>query len=561
MSSNQSLPNHFLKLLTPTILEASFHYNFFEPSELVEELPKSSFETTTDAEILKISKRTPRFNRLDITPNFSRFLERKIDLLNNAEITYSQNDFSKIPVSSLNLQDTEVDNRTLETIQRSARLREINGSLTDVSLRLSKEIPGINSNLLQEFAANTELFLNSTFSQGDKEITNDELITSQNYEFSINSRYIFDALSKRLKVPFGNYALTTEISRVFQIQDKIRKLNQFSGGSSYLVELSPLNFEETLESSSLNELFLAGIAVFRKEVFSTNNEDIRLLDIIQPNSTRYLDFQIKTNTKYSYFLSNVYLAKIASKSSETFDPGVAEFLLFSSISNSKTVKTIDKIPPPPPVDFIPRWDYQERCLVISWSMPVNSQRDIKYFQVLRRNNIQEPFELLVEYDFNDIEGFVSRGDIPSQENTRVFNSLFTIFIDKEFRKNSDFIYTLASIDAKGLVSNYSEQLRIRFDIVKNRLIVEQISPSGAPRIYPNAFIKQDLFIDSIITKNNKHISVYFDPEYLKIVDKDKNDLGLILNKDKGRYVISVIDIDRGQSIKIPLSIQDLRESK
>lgn len=194
-------------------------------------------------------------------------------------------------------------------------------------------------------------------------------------------------------------------------------------------------------------------------------------------------------------------------------------------------------------------------------MPVNSQRDIKYFQVLRRNNIQEPFELLVEYDFNDIEGFVSRGDIPSQENTRVFNSLFTIFIDKEFRKNSDFIYTLASIDAKGLVSNYSEQLRIRFDIVKNRLIVEQISPSGAPRIYPNAFIKQDLFIDSIITKNNKHISVYFDPEYLKIVDKDKNDLGLILNKDKGRYVISVIDIDRGQSIKIPLSIQDLRESK
>lgn len=561
MSSNQSLPNHFLKLLTPTILEASFHYNFFEPSELVEELPKSSFETTTDAEILKVSKRTPRFNRLDITPNFFRFLERKIDLLNNTEITYSQNDLSKIPASSLNLQDTEVDDRTLETIQRSARLREINGSLTDVSLRLSEEIPDINSNLLQEFAANTESFLNSTFSQGDKEITNNDLIRSQNYEFSINSRYIFDALSERLRVPFGNYALSTEVSRIFQIQDKVRKLNQFSGGSNYLVELSPLSFEETFEPSSSNELFLAGIAIFRQEVFSTNNEDVRLLDIIQPNSTRYLDFQIKTNTKYNYFLSNIYLAKVASKSSETSDPGIAEFLLFSSISNSKTVKTIDRVPPPAPADFLPRWDYQERCLVISWSMPVNSQRDIKYFQVLRRRSIQEPFELLVEYNFNDIEGTVRRSDTPSRENEKTFNSPLTIFIDKEFRKNSDFIYTLASVDAKGLVSNYSEQLRIRFDTFKNRIIVEQISPSGAPRIYPNAFIKSDLFIDSIITKNNKSAIVYFDPEYLKIVDKDKNDLGLILDKDKGRYVLSVIDIDRGQSIKIPLSIQDLRESE
>lgn len=559
MITEQSNPVHVLDLVVPEIKSASFIYNFFEPNELIDESLPPVTETTSDADLLKTFRKLPRFNQIEISSNFTRALSTSLDLTELLERIYSQNDLARTTSAEILVQDTEISERVLKTIERSARIRGIDGSLTDISLELSKSVTGINTNLLQSFSSNINSFLNSSFYQNDKKITNEKLIQDRRQSFQINSRYAFDTISTKEKIPFGGYAMSPILNRAIQHQQLSRKTNQFSGGDRFSVELSPIRFDEIATDASNNELFLAGIAVFRQEILPSEGDVFRLLDIIGPNSKNYLDFRIKTNTKYSYFVSNIYLARISSKSSETGESGTADFLFSSSPSNVETLSTIDKVPPPPPSDFLPRWDYQERSLVISWSMPVNPQRDIKYFQVLRRNNIQEPFELLVEYNFNDIVGFVERSDIPVSENERTLTSPLTIFIDNEFRKSSDFIYTLASVDAKGLVSNYSEQLRIRFDSIRNRLVVEQISPSGAPRIYPNAFIKQDLFIDSIITKNIRNATVYFDPEYLKIIDDDNNDLNLILNKEKGRYVLSVIDIDRGQSIKVPLTIQDLRE--
>jgi len=562
MKTNQSSPIHFLDLAIPEIKEFSFVYNFFEPKELVEEQKKPNLTTSSDENILKNSRKFPRYNQLNIISNFPNIEELKLEegesLIDKIDQIYSQNDLSKISTSTLLLSDTEVSQRAQRTILRSGRIREINGSLTDISLKLSEDISFVNPNLLQEFSGKIESFLNASFNKNNALIESNESIKNVNSAIQINSRYVFDVINSREKVPFGNYSILSDINKSRQIQEESRRINQFAGKSNYIVELSSLDFELTDEYTTFNRLSLVGIAIFRKEKLSIDADEFRLLDIVPPTASYYRDFEIKTNTKYDYFVSNVFLAKIGTSSSEFAEPGIARFLLMSSYSNPVSISTVDKVPPPPPADFVPRWDYQERCLVLSWSMPVNSQRDIKYFQVLRRRNIQEPFELLVEYDFNDIEGFIERGDVPLQGNQRTLNSPLTIFIDKEFRKNSDFIYTLVSVDAKGLVSNYSEQLRIRFDSIRNRILINQISPSGAPRIYPNAFVRSDLFIDSIIEKNKRKMSVYFDPEYLKIIDDDNNDLNLIRKKDDGRYLISVIDIDRGQIIKIPLTVQDLR---
>ena len=72
-----------------------------------------------------------------------------------------------------------------------------------------------------------------------------------------------------------------------------------------------------------------------------------------------------------------------------------------------------------------------------------------------------------------------------------------LYRDAEFTKESDFIYCLASVDARGFTSNYSAQFRVTFDTFKNKINVELVSQSGAPKPYPNMYLNKDLFVDTM----------------------------------------------------------------
>jgi hypothetical protein len=118
---------------------------------------------------------------------------------------------------------------------------------------------------------------------------------------------------------------------------------------------------------------------------------------------------------------------------------------------------------------------------------------VKKFQVFRRASIDEPFQLLKMYDFDDSE-------IKAEENETVFQGLVevqsnpsTLYIDPDFKKDSKFIYAVVSIDAHGLTSNYSDQFEVTFDRFKNRVIKKRISASGAPKPYPNMYLSADTF--------------------------------------------------------------------
>ena len=102
----------------------------------------------------------------------------------------------------------------------------------------------------------------------------------------------------------------------------------------------------------------------------------------------------------------------------------------------------------------------------------------------------------------------------------------------------------------------------------DKLLVEQVSPSGAPRQYPNMYLKGDFFLDSISKNGLRNIRVYFDPDYLKVVknisedseigSEDTQDLALLSTKEynMGSYKISVIDLDRSQNSVLELQISD-----
>ena len=167
--------------------------------------------------------------------------------------------------------------------------------------------------------------------------------------------------------------------------------------------------------------------------------------------------------------------------------------------------------------------------------------------------------MLMEYDFNDSLALPIRYENILPGNTQKQSSPMTMYFDTDFKKDSDYIYAVACVDARGFVSNYSQQLRATFDIIRNKLVIELISPGNAPRPYPNVFLRGDIFLDSIVVKGKRRFKVYFDPEYLKLVDRTNNNMGLFHIENEGRYNISIIDVDRAENLNIPLTIKDLRK--
>jgi hypothetical protein len=51
-----------------------------------------------------------------------------------------------------------------------------------------------------------------------------------------------------------------------------------------------------------------------------------------------------------------------------------------------------------------------------------------------------------------------------------------------------------------------------------------------------------------------------DPEYLKLVDRDDNDLGLFRLSENGKYKVSIVDTTRAESTNVELAIKDLRKT-
>ena len=142
------------------------------------------------------------------------------------------------------------------------------------------------------------------------------------------------------------------------------------------------------------------------------------------------------------------------------------------------------------------------------------------------------------------------------------------FIDEDFKvdpkslKSSRFIYTIVSIDAHGMSSNYGSQFEINFDFFKNVLMKKLISSPGAPKPYPNLYVKIDAFKDVIKTNgvNSTKLKIYFMPEYFKILKED----GLIqrmisTRQDNAYYKIQFINLQNQKGDSLKITIDDPHE--
>ena len=550
-------------MLMRIILEmCQFFYNFFTKDECVTESRSPSTESTVNEK--DRARKSPRYVTLHF--NVQHEVEKVktnelITVKSNINKIYGAEDIGNTSATTVLTQDSSISDRLHQTIMRSANLRNIKGNMTDISQELGKILgPAVDRNFLQTLSVSySEAGAYFVSDRNTIAIDKFEDVKQNPISYTVNDKFIFDLISNSENTSvvgqttsFGFLAEKTK-----EIQDRCRSTPAAIASSDFVTIFEPVDVSETTVGEFVAGITNVATLVYRSEIKQDGSLDSKLIDVISPESSSYVDYNVKLGSQYNYWLHAVYKVIVTALSSDTGDVLKAEILFQSKPSNASIVFLFDDVPPEPPADFNIRWDYQNSNLTLSWSFPVNPRLDTKYFQVFRRKTIDEPFELLIEYDFNDSLKQPTRFENVSKNLTTKVTSPYNIYIDTLFKKDSKYIYAVACVDARGLVSNYSHQFEVTFDKIKNTLIKKSISPQGAPRQYPNIFIKQSFFQDLILTSKKRRANIYFDPEYLKLKSTDGSIVDAVRIDGTGGYCINILDVTRGQVISVPITIIDL----
>jgi hypothetical protein len=285
--------------------------------------------------------------------------------------------------------------------------------------------------------------------------------------------------------------------------------------------------------------------------------------IENPNARSAIDFQVKYGTTYSYSIRAVAAVDFPAFNEDTGQVLTVTSLVASRGTPRRTVECVERVAPPPPADFNVTWDFTEEAPRLAWGFPVNTQQDIKKFQVFRRRTINDPYQLIREFDFNDAEPRLP--DLEEPEGRLVIRTPGdprTVYLDRGFDKDSTWIYTICSIDAHGLTSAYTTQFEVRFDRFKNKIQKRVISGAGAPKAYPNLYLEQDLFIDTIKDSGHTHMKIVFNPELLELRNRRGTNLELLsTNQTGGRYRLQLINVDFQKQQELDLFIDDRRTER
>jgi len=307
-----------------------------------------------------------------------------------------------------------------------------------------------------------------------------------------------------------------------------------------------------------------GFLITRVQIDETGNETDKKEWIIgNPNSREYFDKSVVYGKSYAYEVRAVYRMVI---------PSITRYNVFylQTLVASKPVRAYivaQEVAPPPPPDHIKfLWDRIENKLQIIWNMPYNPQRDIKRFQIFRRESVNNAFELIHEIRFHDnISPEFVQGVLENIPNNLWVNSQSTDFpektyVDHDFTKESRYIYALCSIDARYYTSGYSEQFEVYFDKIRNKLVSKQISPRGAPKPYPNLYLTDEEIVKpelSISGIRSKRMNLIFSPQFYYVKRQNR-----VLNSPKvlksgvGKYNFHILNIDNQKDSTVEVSIAD-----
>ena len=580
-------------------LAAKFVYNFYTRDETTNETPQNSLPSSiTLSQDLEQDKKNQRFIPRKVVLSWNEVkIGNRPDLIGSVSIGEKINfvqyeeTLSGDLFSSVTFKDNGTDGkityairRALEEIVKSQGLPPVN-NMNASPLDLVKVLNSITSTSIEgNFLAESFLELINTDGGArfldkpklDKTVqTMSERLKDVKLKVSINNKFIHTVLSASAQENDNIYGDETmavlPVASNIQANAMIMQASNLISATEYETDLNGyLSFEERVSTDITNIYQNIGYILTRTEYPPAGGiGKVSQIIIENPAICRYIDYNVKYGTKYSYAIRTVFLVKLAALA-DTGNMGLVTFLIASQACTETSVDCREFRPPEPPTDFNIAWDYNIGRPRLTWNFPIDSQRDTKYFQVFRRASINEPYQLIKMYDFNDSTTPLKITDLlefnidPTLvENLRNKDGSAlpkSIYLDLSFDKEHDAIYTVAAVDAHGQTSNYSTQLRITFNKYKNKLVKELISITGAPKAYPNFFYNKDTFVNSIRTSGVSKLDIYFNPEYLKVIDRANHDLEFIKTNGKKNvgtydYQLQLINIDLQKDVKINIDLE------
>jgi len=622
IAGETSLPSNPVTVIDipePEDIGSEFFYNFFMRNEAVNSDGASIFidpKTTENYEkrFLTLRDNIPRFARiswkkpemskdagsigknttiqdsLPIPPDEMTSLNSNVSIENNKNSLLFEEAITNGSFSAVHLKDVNLDNKfyTLAsgTIERFSPEKLWAVITNDVgSNKFYSEVGFVNPD--EPLNEKTTQALSHILSDGyihtardGEDLINETFFGPKSLEISFSLNNLFagtvmrgssegsvGVFSEEIKSLVGN-AANAQNAAVINSNPGSVSYDDYVNSITPIEIIGPLPPDDTEIGGKYDERsVLAGYYVEKTELLASGKM-IRHEPIIveDQSSTSFIDPNVKYGATYQYKVRSVALTQfealeIASDGSKTSGCYVARTLI-ASRGVTTIVNCIDLVPPPPPddVDFV--YNYDADHLMFSWGFPVNTQQDIKKFQIFKRFSILEPFTLMSEYDFDDSMLKQSSGENVDHRLVKKMRAGVSYYIDREASKDRLSggklpIYAVCAIDAHGLSSNYSEQFQVGFDIFKNKITLSRVSAPGAPKPYPNLYILDDLFEDTIKSSGDDRIAVFLDPEYLTLYDEDGNDLSFLrVDQENPSYYMTVLNCDLQQSKIVEIHVSD-----
>ena len=576
---------------------ADFRYNFFERDERTSDTGNSAprFARTKSAESFdavfiqskKLNRATSRYISFSWRPinDFTnelavpgQALGADIKIKDHLLKIHEEQDFMARNFSRVDFQETGRGNLIKNLVKHHLAKQEVLDETKPASpMDVVKKLKGrgnqaIDPTLLSEALVDSSeqgiFFLNKNNEVKDENLMS--AIESVKNSLAINKKLLLDVLKTSQET--GHNVFQDELETIFaeasEIQDQQRQLI-----SSATVDAADYDFEVqefigarpiSPAGYSPNKQFL-GYIIEKNEILNDGTVVAQEPIIIEsPNITTTIDFKVKYGATYAYTIKSIVLMESMAEDVGSTDACfvLLQYLISSRKSIEVEVRCIENTPPPWPADFNVMWAADEERLYVNWAFPINKQQDIKQWQIFRRADIFEPFELQKVYDFNDSTLLATDdfGESPDSLLVEKLDSPRNTYIDKEFKKDSKFIYAVCAVDAHGLTSNYSTQFEVSFDRLANKLRKKLISIGGAPKPYPNMAIKRDLLVDTMKTSGTRRVRILFTPEYLKLIDSESNDLKLLRTGKNNFYKMNLINVDLQQQQNIRIDIEDRRRT-
>lgn len=233
---------------------------------------------------------------------------------------------------------------------------------------------------------------------------------------------------------------------------------------------------------------------------------------------------------YRYMVSDVFLYTVPDPENRFV---LNRYLLCDYPYISKDISCNEFVPPPPPNNLKFRYNKEKDNLHITWDEPKDYQDDAKGYQILRRFDLNSPFEVVAQLEGHLTSDLYRPQEIvPDSIIHKTPGDVKYEYIDKEYNPGKITIYCVRTIDAHGMFSKYSEQIAILYDYFEDKIIHDIVSDSGAKRNKPNEFVRQNsMFFESEadivdnlpILKNVNKISLYVTPDFVQV----KNDEEII----------------------------------